>query len=140
MSCRAEHKWEEAPPGSGKEDTAIIEFHSQREINHRRFHGLGVLKKVSLNAARRASVRSPIVEMSLVLSNDASVLCTHLIAPWLGTRQLFVVLYSVLVSALLVTPPPSTVALRRVFPHVHQSLVHAFSARLAIALATNSFP
>lgn len=34
------------PSGSGKEDTAVIQFHSQREIDHRRFQGLGVVKEV----------------------------------------------------------------------------------------------
>lgn len=30
----------------GKEDAAVIQFHSQREVDHRRFEGLGVIKEV----------------------------------------------------------------------------------------------
>lgn len=53
-----EHEWEaELPSGSGKEDTAVIHFHSQREIDHRRFEGLGVVKEVRMGAVR-ASLRS----------------------------------------------------------------------------------
>ncbi|CAM9217684.1 unnamed protein product [Ectocarpus sp. 6 AP-2014] len=77
----SEHEWAERAAGSGKEDTAVIQFHSLQEAALRRFEGLGVIKEDKAEDIHTLveSFTAPALAAALRDRETALHMCAHLL-------------------------------------------------------------
>ncbi|CAM9267710.1 unnamed protein product [Ectocarpus fasciculatus] len=77
----SEHEWAERASGSGKEDTAVIQFHSLQEAALRRFEGLGVIKEDKAEDIHTLveSFTAPALAAALRDRETALHMCAHLL-------------------------------------------------------------
>ncbi|CAB1098651.1 unnamed protein product [Ectocarpus sp. CCAP 1310/34] len=77
----SEHEWAERASGSGKEDTAVIQFHSLKEAALRRFEGFGVIKEDKAEDIHTLveSFTAPALAAALRDRETALHMCAHLL-------------------------------------------------------------